>query len=112
MYACMCVYIGWNLYSKSNCYSERPRGLTMEKFKSFTGQKIKSPSVQLKDLELTNMIYLHLLYETKVKLLKNMQINFLNDKPLGKRAKAMKKWFTGIKEVIKIYSTLLVVREI
>lgn len=105
MYACMCVYIGWNLYS--NCYSERPRDLTMEKFKSFTGQKIKSPSVQLK-----NMIYLHLLCEAKVKLFKNTQINFLNDKPLGKRAKAIKKWFTGIKEVIKIHSTLLVVREI
>lgn len=57
------------------------------------------------------MIYLHLLYEAKVKLLRNMQINFLNDKALGKRAKAIKK-FTGIREVIKIYSTLLVVREI
>ena len=57
----------------SNSYNERPTDLTVEKFKSYTAQKIKSLSVQLKDLGLTNMIYLHVLYKAKVKFLKNIR---------------------------------------
>ena len=54
----------------SNSYNERPTDLTLEKLKSYTAQKIKSLSVQLKDLGLTNMIYLHVLDKAKVKFFK------------------------------------------